>query len=155
MRWYSICHRDRVLRFVPKVLSVDEIDNVIFMEDLTRNLICKAPIADIKLGRRSYVENVPSSPDERYNAKMRSFGVKWEDMHHGAVYPSKRDYMQWRDRTTTTHSLGFRFTGAQVYSLGDAHLGRGSGRRRRRRLCAIGAESDFGWVKSVVVQPVR
>ena len=62
----------------------------------------------LQVGTRTWIETVSAKPEPQYAAKFADFGV-------AVTSPkSKRDYMRWRDQSTTTSTLGFRFTGMAV-----------------------------------------
>jgi hypothetical protein len=78
-------------------------------------------LCDVKLGTRTWVETVSSKVEAVYTAKFADFGVVVDGGR------SKRDYMRWRDSTTTSGSLGFRVTGMAVARrLEPASLGASS-----------------------------
>lgn len=81
---------------------------VLAMEDATVGLdptsLC---VMDVKLGTRTWVETVSTKATPAYIEKFRVFGVE-------RASASKKDYMQWRDESTTTATLGYRVTGMTV-----------------------------------------
>ena len=96
------------------------------LEDVTRPYEEETlSVADFKLGQRTYEPTVSRKPNKRYKEKLLSlFNVDWDQISGGSSSPpSKYQYMNWRDRTTTSSSLGFRLTGMRVTHGGSVKEG--------------------------------
>ena len=91
------------------------------LEDVTRSLEeTTLSVVDLKLGKRTYVASVSRKPDPRYKDKLHhQYHVNWDQIRPtlsppSSEPPSKLQYMDWRDRTTTSAALGFRLTAMRV-----------------------------------------
>ena len=66
--------------------------------------------ADVKLGTRSFEHDASTVGDVKYWSKMLEYGTSWCSTTNDKIFPSKVDFMRWRDESTTTKAHGFRFT---------------------------------------------
>eukprot|EP00944_MAST-04C_sp_MAST-4C-sp1_P006891 g6891.t1 len=71
---------------------------------------CCLASADVKLGTRSYEHDASTVGDVKYWSKMLEYGTSWRSITNKNIFPSKVDFMRWRDESTTTKAYGFRIT---------------------------------------------
>eukprot|EP00939_MAST-03C_sp_MAST-3C-sp1_P005325 g5325.t1 len=102
--WYKAAQNTRISKWMPKYKGISL--QSLVMEDLTDGLDPDtATIMDIKLGTRSFAEDVSvDTSSNRYVKKLREqFGIV-------RLSCSKKEYMHFRDSKSTTVRFGFRVT---------------------------------------------
>jgi len=122
VKWYtSKVLEPSVKAFMAPFIGWDEPSKIIVLRNVHFHIPLKVlASADVKLGTRSYDSSCSIIPQEKYWNQMLSYGKTWsrstdnrslcKDATAEASYPSKRDYMAWRDESTTTKKFGFRVT---------------------------------------------
>jgi hypothetical protein len=121
--FYEALHAEgTVSRFVPALLHAESGEDSVCLtlENAAAGFrTATRSVCDIKLGRRTWVEDVSTEVHPEYTRKFAAYGL----VDPGGVGKSKRDYMEWRDASTSSTSLGFRVTGMAVAKgSGGPHL---------------------------------
>ena len=126
LQWYSSCWKvesdTRIRNYVSKChglapLQDDSANRSMVLENTLYNFYengepqfyCLAS-ADVKLGTRSYEHDASTVGDVKYWSKMLEYGTSWCSTTNNNIFPSKVDFMRWRDESTTTKAYGFRIT---------------------------------------------
>ena len=107
---------DVLCKYIPKIKKLASNENEYTeMEDLKHDF--KNPhVMDIKMGIRTYLE------DENDTKGRNDLYLKMAKVSHDALTKSEKEkeaitkkrYMEWRDTSTSTRSLGMRITGVDV-----------------------------------------
>jgi hypothetical protein len=122
LEWYDKCWGEksdaRFRNYVTKCYGATSDDTIVLHNFLyyfyhhKKQPFYNLASSDVKLGTRSYELNASSKGDIKYWHKMLEFGTSWKITRKGKknVFPSKLDYMKWRDESTTTGKYGYRVT---------------------------------------------
>lgn len=109
--FYRAAHGgDPIFTFSPEFFGITgERRDTLILADVTRDFDpSTTSVMDIKVGTKTYTESVSVTSAPAYVRKMRDqYGV-----HRRSC--SKKDYMTYRDRTSTTSTHGFRITAVRA-----------------------------------------
>ena len=105
----------QLAEIMPEYVGKEVADNGtdLILEDITAS-VCNGPtcVLDVKLGTRTFREDVSREPDVRYVSKLKAkFNSNWNSKH----LPSKYDYMKYRDAKSTSSTFGFRISGGRIW----------------------------------------
>ena len=120
-RWYRRIRNTSLASWTPRyfgteIRSPSKEPTSLKMEDVTWGFDeASTSIMDIKLGKRSYAEDVGTDVgNDRYVKKLKKlFGVYRETC-------SKKEYMQFRDVVSTSLAMGFRVTAMRISKRASA-----------------------------------
>jgi hypothetical protein len=151
-RVYEAASRSASLQpFVPALIRAEaargaDARSVLTIADATHGFDARTcSVIDIKLGTRSFVEDVRSEYEPQYAAKFAEYGVAAPRERC-----TKRAYMEWRDASTTTATLGFRVTGMAVARrAGDSSSSDDAASTATRRVSVPRGERGLQWAQDV------
>ena len=95
------------------IISLDNFLYKFYKSESERKVFNNLASSDIKIGTRSYEYNASTVGHINYWHKMLEFGTSWSSRNNNNgtnIFPSKLDFMKWRDESTTTKKYGFRIT---------------------------------------------